>query len=164
MDHDPHISSHRHCLRCHYGDHGCCTPLVCQPPCGCLASGTVLERRRGTAACLPQRSGWGQRPTPGICRGPDGRSGVGCLMPREEIRSTRDGAVGPVAPGPGGQSTSQFWPRGTGGWGMGAGDAITKSEQIRETVSLKGDHGRDQCQEFQLLWVFGTDRPVGHQS
>jgi hypothetical protein len=33
---------------------------------------------------------------------------------------------------------------------------ITNAEQMRETVRLQGDHGRDKCQVFQPIQVFGT--------
>jgi hypothetical protein len=37
------------------------------------------------------------------------------------------------------------------------GNLIASGEQIREKPSLKGDHDRRKCQDFQLIRVFGTD-------
>src|SRR5688572_27138632 len=38
------------------------------------------------------------------------------------------------------------------------GDLIARGERIRETLLLKGGHAQCKCQEFQLLWIFGTDK------
>jgi hypothetical protein len=35
---------------------------------------------------------------------------------------------------------------------------LTSGKQIRETALLQGDYGRDKCQVFQLIRVFGTHR------
>ena len=36
------------------------------------------------------------------------------------------------------------------------GDLLLSGEQLRDDPSLKGAHGRDECQAFQLIRVFGT--------
>ena len=36
-------------------------------------------------------------------------------------------------------------------------DLMATGERIRETALLKGDHGQDKCQEFQLIRTIGTD-------
>ena len=35
---------------------------------------------------------------------------------------------------------------------------LTNGEQMWETVQWQGDYGRDKCQVFQLIRVFGTHR------
>jgi hypothetical protein len=40
------------------------------------------------------------------------------------------------------------------------GDLIMRGERIREISPLQGDHGRDKCQEIQLIRIIGTDRWV----
>jgi hypothetical protein len=38
------------------------------------------------------------------------------------------------------------------------GNLIASGEPIRDKPSLKRDHGQSECQELQLIRVFGTDR------
>ena len=39
-------------------------------------------------------------------------------------------------------------------------DLIARGEWIRERARCKGEHSRGECQEFQLLQVFGTHRAL----